>query len=330
MRLALEQASQGFPAPNPRVGCVVVKDDRVIGKGGHVAAGHDHAEVVALKMAGSRAKGSTAYVTLEPCNHHGRTPPCSEALIAAGVARVVIGNSDPNPKATGGIARLREAGIEVMTDVLASECEAMNRIFLHAMRRKRPYVVLKIAMSLDGRIAESEGKRTQLTGSEARAWTHRLRAELGSILIGANTAIVDDPLLTVRDVEATNQPTRYVLDPRRRVPAHCQLWHQPGRAVRLPVDEANDNLPSTHRMSTADEIARELFQMGEIGVLVEGGPTTWHSFLEQGKFEELHVVIAPKILGSGPRAFRLLSALPLRQSNVSKLGADVALTFVPG
>lgn len=327
MRLAVQQAAHGFPAPNPRVGCCIVQNGRLVGLGSHLAAGQAHAEVNALEEAGNLARGATAYVTLEPCNHHGRTPPCSEALIAAGIVRVVFGTADPNPKAAGGAERLREAGLEVESGVLESECAAANPTFLFAMQNRRPYIALKIAMSLDGKVAAERGTRTELTGDEARTWTHGERAEMGAVLIGASTAVIDDPLLTARIPEVVNQPTRYVIDPNRRVPDSARIFKGAGRAFRLvdSVAESDRELQAPD-LSPAG-IAQVLFSNGEIGVLVEGGPLTMTPFVEGRLFESLTVLVAPRILGGGPPAFLAATATTLNLVDAFCLGADVALRY---
>ncbi|MBV6458001.1 MAG: Riboflavin biosynthesis protein RibD [Fimbriimonadaceae bacterium] len=327
MRLAVEQAAHGFPAPNPRVGCCIVQNGRLVGLGSHLAAGQPHAEVNALSEAGALSHGATAYVTLEPCNHHGRTPPCTEALLKAGVARVVIGAPDPNPRAAGGAERLREAGLVVDSGVLESDCEAANPTFLHAMRHKRPYIILKLAMSLDGKVAAREGTRTDLTGEEARTWTHQLRAEMGAVLIGASTAVIDDPLLTSRIPEVVNQPSRYVIDPNRRVPHDARLFKGPGRAFRLVDSAAAEDFEIHAPELSPKSVAGALFANGEIGVLVEGGPRTTASFLQDATFDELIVLIAPCTLGDGTPAFLGGQETKLNLMETFRLGADVALRY---
>lgn len=197
--LRLAEAGRGSTHPNPRVGCVLWRDGEIVGEGAHLRAGEPHAEVHALRQAGERARGATAFVSLEPCNHHGRTPPCTEALIAAGVQRVVAAMQDPNPLVAGqGLERLRAAGIEVELGLLQADAERLNRGFVSRMRRQRPFLVLKLAASLDGRTAMASGESQWITGPEARADVHRLRAEAGAVLTSSDTVLADDPALTVR------------------------------------------------------------------------------------------------------------------------------------
>ena len=288
MRRAIAVARNGFPAPNPHVGCVIVSEGEIVGEGFCHHAGAPHAEVMALREAGTRARGATAYVTLEPCNHFGRTPPCSLALIEAGISRVVIAHMDPNPTAAGGVAQLRLAGIEVITDFLPDEAFAVNRQFLTAMKFKRPYVVLKAATSLDGRIATSTGESQWITGHESREQAHRLRAECGAVLVGRKTVELDDPLLTARLPDVTHQPVRIVLDSSARLNRSYRVFDDSAETIHVtgPID-----LPL---------LLDSLFKRDILGVLVEGGARTIASFLRDGLGDELHLFVAPIVLGDGP------------------------------
>lgn len=285
MSRAIELAERGFPAPNPRVGCVLVRDGRIIAEGWHEAAGQPHAEAMAL--ADTNARGATAYVTLEPCNHHGRTPPCSEALIAAGVIRVVYAVADPNPDAKGGAERLREAGIEVESGLLADAAEIQNERFLTAVARKQPFVLVKVAMGLDGRIALPSGDSKWITGPAARTAGHRLRAEMGAVLVGPGTVLRDRPQLTARIDRVTNPPVRVVLDPRGELDPD-----QPVFDLQAPTWHI------TERRSVPD-LLTHLFERGLTGVLVEGGAGVIGSFLAADAVDALEVFIAPKVLGEG-------------------------------
>lgn len=285
MSRAIELAERGFPAPNPRVGCVLVRDGRIIAEGWHEAAGQPHAEAMAL--ADTNARGATAYVTLEPCNHHGRTPPCSEALIAAGVIRVVYAVADPNPDAKGGAERLREAGIEVESGLLADAAEIQNERFLTAVARKQPFVLVKVAMGLDGRIALPSGESKWITGPAARTAGHRLRAEMGAVLVGPGTVLRDRPQLTARIDRVTNPPVRVVLDPRGELDPD-----QPVFDLQAPTWHI------TERRSVPD-LLTHLFERGLTGVLVEGGAGVIGSFLAADAVDALEVFIAPKVLGEG-------------------------------
>ncbi|MBI1194363.1 MAG: bifunctional diaminohydroxyphosphoribosylaminopyrimidine deaminase/5-amino-6-(5-phosphoribosylamino)uracil reductase RibD, partial [Gammaproteobacteria bacterium] len=239
MSRALELARKGQCStdPNPRVGCVLVKNGHIIGEGWHRVAGGPHAEVFALREAGDESRGATAYVTLEPCCHHGRTPPCSDALIEAGVRRVVVGAEDPDPRVAGrGIAALIDAGIEVRSGVLTAESEALNPGFISRQRRGRPYVRCKMGMTLDGRIATASGESQWITSEAARRDVHRLRARSSAIMTGIGTVIVDDPSLTVRlapeDLpETLTDPLRIVLDSGLRFPESSRMLTLPGRTL---------------------------------------------------------------------------------------------------
>ncbi len=231
MRLALSLGARGLGRvwPNPAVGCVLVAGGRVVGRGWTAPGGRPHAEVMALAQAGARARGAAAYVSLEPCNHHGKTGPCSEALIAAGVARVVVACKDPDPRVAGrGLARLREAGVAVVSDVLAAEAEAAHLGFFTRVRQGRPMVTLKLAMSLDGRIATASGDSQWITGPQARRRVHAMRAGHDAVLVGAGTARADDPGLTVRGLGVAHQPVRVVVSRRLDLPVESQLGRSAG------------------------------------------------------------------------------------------------------
>ncbi len=291
--IALLERAAGLAAPwmafpNPRVGCVLVDaQGQVVGEGAHHAAGEAHAEINALRMAGDRARGATAYVTLEPCNHVGRTGPCAQALIEAGVHRVVIAVADPNPRAAGGADALRAAGIDV--DLVASEAASrVNEHWLHAMRAGRPFVTLKLATSLDGRIAAASGVETAISNAASRRRVHELRARIDAVLVGTNTAIVDDPALTVRAVEAGRQPQRFVMGG-RDLPATLQLRQGPEPAVQLRTHDVVSVLADLH--------TREIRH-----VLVEGGATVARAFVQAGVVDECIWITAPMVLHNGPPA----------------------------
>lgn len=288
MARAVELSARGFPAPNPHVGCVLVRDGVAVGEGWHEHAGGPHAEAMALSNAGEAARGATAYVTLEPCNHYGRTPPCSEALVRAGVERVVIACPDPNPRAAGGAERLREAGIPVEIGVLQKLAAGANRPWLTAMRLKRPYVVIKAAVSLDGRIALPSGESKWITGEKAREAAHRLRAECGAVLVGRRTVELDDPQLTARIPGVFNQPTRIVLDPENKLKGTERIF--------------DDQAPTRHITGEIDlpQLLADLFGAGYTGLLVEGGGTTIAGFITARLVDAFELFLAPKVLGDGP------------------------------
>lgn len=274
--------------PNPRVGCVIVNDaGEIVGEGAHQRAGEPHAEVNALKQAGAAAIGSTAYVTLEPCAHTGRTGPCAQALIDAGVSHVIIGCADPNPVATGGAELLRAAGVAVEFRE-SPAAVAVNEHWLHAMRAGRPFVTLKLATSLDGRVAAADGVETSISNAASRVAVHALRARVDGVLVGTNTALVDDPQLNVREVPCETQPARFVMG-RRALPSHLALFKGADPAVQIA---SHDPV----------EVLGQLHERGIRHVLLEGGPTLARVFVDAGLVDELVWITAPMTLGNGPLA----------------------------
>jgi diaminohydroxyphosphoribosylaminopyrimidine deaminase/5-amino-6-(5-phosphoribosylamino)uracil reductase len=351
MARALRLAEQGLYTadPNPRVGCVIVRDGEIVGQGWHRAAGEPHAEVHALAEAGERAAGARAYVTLEPCSHHGRTPPCADALVEAGVGQVVVAMQDPNPRVAGeGLARLRQAGIETRVGLMQAEAEALNPGFVRRMSTGRPYVRLKMAMSLDGRTAMASGESQWITGAQAREDVHRLRARSSAIVTGIGTVLADDPSLNARLGEDTDvhQPLRIVLDPRLSMPESARMLQLPGRTV---VATASDDTEQHERLQAAgaevlfipsrpdvvdltallEELARR--EINE--VLVETGATLGGAVLQAGIIDELVLYMAPKLMGDGARGlFRLpgldtmAQAVELDIRDIRAVGRDWRIT----
>lgn len=310
--LQLAALAQGRTSPNPLVGAVVLDaDGQLVGEGFHARAGAPHAEVGALAQAGERARGGTLVVTLEPCCHHGRTPPCSEAVIAAGIARVVLAMADPNPLvAGGGITRLRAAGLEVIEGVMEAEARRLNRAFLHRVATGRPLGILKWAMSLDGRTALPNGVSQWISGPEARGWVHRLRARCDAVIVGGGTVRIDDPLLTSRG-QRTPEPLRVVLSRRLDLPQTARLWDTAAAATLLvhgpeaPVERCDrfDAL-GVERLALEicepEALALALAQRGCNQVLWECGPELAAAAVRQGCVQQLAAVIAPKLLGGLP------------------------------
>jgi diaminohydroxyphosphoribosylaminopyrimidine deaminase/5-amino-6-(5-phosphoribosylamino)uracil reductase len=352
MRRALEVAERGrgLTSPNPLVGAVVVREGRVVGEGAHLRAGGPHAEVEALGAAGPAARGATLYVTLEPCNHRGRTPPCAPVVAAAGIARVVAALGDPNPAvAGGGAATLRAAGIAVEVGLLAADAERQNRAWLTAMREGRPHVTLKAAATLDGRIADVHGTSQWITGEAARDRAHRLRAESDAIVVGVTTALRDDPALTVRLARPwPREPYRVVLDTRARLGADARLIHAatPARALVAVGEEAAPEpvaalraagatvlrCPTRDGRLDAAEVLARLFEREVRAVLVEGGAETHGSFLDAGLVDRVALFLAPLLLGgrgapgvAGGAGRELKGALRLGPLAVSTLGDDLLL-----
>jgi diaminohydroxyphosphoribosylaminopyrimidine deaminase/5-amino-6-(5-phosphoribosylamino)uracil reductase len=339
--------------PNPLVGAVVARDGAVISEGWHARAGADHAEVAALKNAGEKARGATMYVTMEPCNHHGRTPPCTDAVLRAGICRVVMGHLDPDPRMRGKSAEiLRQAGVEV--EVLDDPAfELQNEQFFHYMLTGRPFVHLKLAATLDGRIAAAGGDSKWVTGEGARLRAHRLRAEAGAVLVGVGTIRADDPLLTARDLPGEPPPiTRVVLDPRLTITGDNRLVKSSaegqvliftnketldGRESELEaLDVKVVGVPKSPNGLDLRFVLDELGRRGIRGVLVEGGGETAARFVERDLADKLTLFYAPKLVGSGGapmigalRVTKMAEALEYSVSSVEMIGEDVAVTLYP-
>ncbi|MFI2212932.1 bifunctional diaminohydroxyphosphoribosylaminopyrimidine deaminase/5-amino-6-(5-phosphoribosylamino)uracil reductase RibD [Streptomyces sp. NPDC020141] len=343
--IALAARGLGFTSPNPVVGCVVTDAfGQIAGTGWHQRAGGPHAEVHALREAGASARGGTAYVTLEPCDHTGRTGPCSRALIEAGVERVVHAVADPTPQASGGADTLRAAGVRVESGLLAAEAEAGNIAWLTSVRLRRPHVRWKYAATLDGRIAARDRTSRWITSPEARADVHRLRAEADAVVVGSGTLAADDPHLAVRGVDGASQPLRVVLDthavirPDARVlddaaptliavGEHADTARLPGvETVRLPADE---------RGLSVHALLDELHGRGVRSVLLEGGPTLAGAFVAAGAVDQVVAYLAPVLLGAGPAALgdagisTIGEAFRLETTDTVRIGPDLRITAVP-
>jgi diaminohydroxyphosphoribosylaminopyrimidine deaminase/5-amino-6-(5-phosphoribosylamino)uracil reductase len=305
---ALREAQKGigFTHPNPPVGCVIIKDKRLIAKGFHAKAGELHAEAKALELAGEAAHGSTLYVTLEPCNHFGRTPPCTEAIIKAGVKKVIYGVSDPNPDVTGhGAQILRDAGIEV-EKILHPQAEALIQPFAKFVQKKQPYVLAKIAVSLDGKIAFKSGEKTQITGPEVAKLVHQMREACDAIIVGSETVLVDNPSLTARfeDRKAVRHPIRIVLDSRLRTHPSHQVYARDGsyvvhspRASKAQIDmfkQAGVGCIAAEKSDLLDKLAA----LGMTSLFLEGGGQTLTYFLKHNWIDELAWFTGPILLGN--------------------------------
>jgi len=345
--LVLAERGRGLCTPNPMVGALVVSEGRVVGEGFHVRAGAAHAEVEALSAAGGRARGATLYVTLEPCNHQGRTPPCVDAILRAGIRRVVAALVDPNPRVHGGGAiRLREAGVDVQVGCLEEEARAVNRIFLVAMERLRPHVTLKCAMTLDGKIAAFDRSARWITGEEARSEAHRLRSENDAVIVGIGTVLADDPALNVRlDTPWPREPFRVVVDSRARLPLTSRLIDAgaAARAVVAVADEAPADkvarleargvtvLACKSRDGRVDvhDLCARLFALDVTGALLEGGSGLNWAFIEAGLVDRVAMFVAPLLIGGdraptavGGHGVLLPDALRLQQLSARPVGSD--------
>lgn len=347
MHRALELAARGLytTTPNPRVGCVIVRDGVVVGEGFHARAGEPHAEIHALRAAGERARDATVYVTLEPCAHQGRTPPCAPALIAAGVRRVVIAMADPNPRVNGGgAAQLRAAGIEVQVGVLEDEARELNIGFVSRMTRGRPWMRMKIAASLDGKTALADGRSQWITGEAARRDGHAFRARACAVLTGVGTVRKDDPQLTVRDVETSRQPLKILMDSRLSVAPTARLFDSgPVLVVTASEDAARAAalrergaeivvLPNAQGKVAIDAMLRELERRELNEVHVETGFRLDGALMQEGAVDELLLYLAPCLLGGSPRGmFEMpeVASLDARSAwrfvDVTRVGEDLRL-----
>jgi len=350
MRMALAEASKGLgrTSPNPCVGAVIVNNGKVVGRGYHKKAGTPHAEIHALADAGELAQGGTMYVTLEPCNHTGRTPPCSHAVARAGITRVVIGLCDPNPVASGGITFLRNRGIKVTTKVCEDECGCLNLPFLKHITTGLPWVVMKAGTSLDGKLTYQAGRGGAITSIESRAEVHRLRDRFDAILIGARTLDIDNPSLTTRlgNAEDGRDPLRIILDSQLRSDPSSHMLHQNSPAEtwifcteNAPVEKQTvleENDARIFRVKETEqghvdlrEVLKRLDENNVLSVLVEGGATVHGSFLAAGLVDEVYLFMAPFFIGDAGepllRGYSVLSreeAIPLVQVDVQKIGMD--------
>jgi len=357
MRRALELAAlgRGKTSPNPLVGAVVVKDGVIVGEGYHKKAGTPHAEVIALQEAGARAKGADLYVNLEPCCHYGRTPPCTKAIIEAGVKRVVVACEDPNPLVAGkGIEILRQAGIAVEVGVLEEEARRLNEVFFKFITTRRPFVTLKVAMSLDGKIATFTGDSKWITGEQARRYAHQMRAEHDAVMVGIGTVLADDPLLTVRLPGESKQPWRVIVDSRLRIPLESRIaltsdkfptivatvQHQGSRERKKLLEERGIEvweLPADHGRVDLDALLEELGRKEITSVLLEGGAMLNASALEAGVVDKFVIFVAPKIIGGsrapgpigGPGVERIEDAWLVSDLEFSRVGEDLMITCYP-
>jgi len=350
--LALARRGLGRTSPNPAVGCVIVKDGEIVGRGYHKKAGTPHAEVHALNDAGTLAQGADVYVTLEPCSHYGKTPPCAKALVEAKVARVFVGADDPNPLVAGrGIAILREAGIEVETGILEAECREVNEAFFKWISTGLPFVILKSALTLDGKTATSSGDSKWVTSAQARQMVHRLRGQVDGIMVGVGTALKDDPQLTCR-TPGGRDPIRIVVDSTLRLPLHAALFNPHSSAPTIVATCSRDasrlealaahgaeiltcRASDDGRVDLADLWA-QLGKRGVQSILLEGGATLAGEAVRRGLIDKFQVYLAPKLLGgegmglfSGAGPALMAQAHPLERVTVQRVGVDILVQGYP-
>ena len=347
MAQALRLAERGLytATPNPRVGCVIVRDGVVVGSGWHECAGGPHAEVNALQAAGDRARGATAYISLEPCHHHGRTPPCDEALVAAGVARVVVAMRDPDPRTSGlGMERIRQAGIEVAIGVLESEAHELNIGFVSRVTRGRPWTRMKIAASLDGKTALNNGNSQWITGEAARRDGHHWRARACALLTGIGTVRDDDPQLTVREVNTSRQPLRVVVDSRLEIPPAARILAEKGVLIACAIEDKTKSMqlrdkgaevilmPNASGKVELPALLRELALRGINELHVEAGYKLNGSLINEGCIDEILLYLAPHLVGDHARGMAELPELAdlsgrraLRISDMRMVGGDIRI-----
>ncbi|WP_018250234.1 bifunctional diaminohydroxyphosphoribosylaminopyrimidine deaminase/5-amino-6-(5-phosphoribosylamino)uracil reductase RibD [Orenia marismortui] len=355
MQLALDLARQaeGRTTPNPLVGAVIVKGGKIVGQGYHHYAGGPHAEINALREAGKDAKGAIVYLTLEPCSHYGKTPPCANTLIKAEVKKVVIAMEDPNPKVAGnGIKLLNEAGIETEVGLLKEEAKKLNEVFLKYITTNRPFVILKNAMTLDGRIATKTGDSKWITGKESRALVHRIRDKVDGILVGVGTVLADNPRLTTRLGEGGEDPIRIILDSSLEIPLDAKVINQDSSAQTIIATVKTSNKEKKMRL---ENLGVEIIEAGERGLvdldillkklgereitslLVEGGSRVNSSFLEERLVDKIYYFIAPKIIGGldaipvlgGKGVERIEEGIKLVDKKITQLGDDILIVAYP-
>lgn len=305
MMRALALAKRSYnPSPNPKVGAIIVKNEKVIGQGFHEKAGKSHAEIVALRKAGKKAQGATLFVTLEPCNHKGKTPPCTQAIIKSGIAKVVIGMLDPNPLAKGGANFLQQNGIETQSGILEKECRELNQIWLKNIQNQLPYLTLKIALDKQGSMAPPKGKKW-ITGEKSRRLVHKMRANHDAILVGVNTIIQDNPRLTVRGLKVAKQPLRIVLDGSSSIPKNAKILKDGGKTLVMKKFEP-----------------KKLWKKGVTSILVEGGEKTAKYFLEKNLVDKVYVFQNKTNCNSRTRENPKVFDKKIALKKIKKLGKD--------
>lgn len=352
MRIAIDLAlrAKPFPLPNPSVGAVIVKGGRILGRGYHKRAGEPHAEVLAIEDSGKEVSGATLYVTLEPCDHYGRTPPCTELIIEKGIKKVVVGIVDPNPLVNGkGIRRLKKAGIDVEVGVLKEECEKLNAVYIKNITQKRPYLIYKSALTADGRTATVTGDSKWITSKESRDRVHRLRAEVEGVMVGIETVLKDDPSLTTHG-KGDREPLRIIVDSRLRIPMTARLLNDRYRDRTLIATTINAPRQRLNRLRSKGirvlqvgainsrvnlrELLEKIYKEGVYRLLVEGGATLGGALLKEGLIDRVVFFIAPKVIGNGRGVFEGFGVSSLKEANIlkdviiHKVGKDIVIEGV--
>lgn len=341
LALKLAEKGRGLTSPNPMVGCIIVKRGRIVGKGWHKKAGTGHAEVIAIDEAGKKAMNSTMYVTLEPCSHWGRTPPCTERIMEAGVREVVIGVKDPNPLVHG-YFELKARGLKTRIGILESECEKLNEAYIKWMKTKKPFVILKVAMSADGRIATKTGDSKYITSKEARTLVHKLRTEVDAVMVGLNTVFRDNPELTPR-LWKGKDPLKIVVDSTLKIPKNCNLMKHPAKLIIATTNKAKKNniaklqekgvkvlmTKSVKGMVDMTELMKQLGRHEITSVMIEGGSELNSSAIKARAVDKIFIFTAPKLIGNGLGAIgnlgvnKIDKAINLKDTKCSRVGKDM-------
>ena len=343
LTIKLAEKGRGLTSPNPMVGCIIVKRGRIVGKGFHKKAGTEHAEVLALNDAGKKAVNSTMYVNLEPCSHWGRTPPCTERIVESGVREVIIGMKDPNPLVDG-FRELKFRGLKTKIRILEDEAKRLNEAYIKYMKAKRPFVILKVAMSVDGRIATTSGDSKYITSKEARAYVHQLRTEVDAVMVGVNTVLKDNPELTPRLVKGKD-PIKIVVDSTLKIPKNSNLMKEPSKLIiaatnRAPKAEIKKLeqkgvkvivTKSNKGMVDLNELMKQLGKLEIITVMIEGGTQVNSSAIKEGIVDKVLIFAAPKIIGNGKGAIgnlgikRISNAIDIKNPVMRRIDRDLLI-----
>ncbi len=341
LALKLAEKGRGTTSPNPMVGCLIVKRGRIVGKGFHKKAGCEHAEVLAIESAGKKTANSTMYVTLEPCSHWGKTPPCTEKIVEAGVREVIIGMKDPNPLVEG-FRELKFRGLKTKIGILEEEAKKLNEAYIKYMKTKKPFVILKVAMSLDGKIATSKGDSKYITSKEARTYVHEIRSSVDAVMVGLNTVLNDNPELTVRHVEGKD-PLKIVVDSQLKIPKNCNLMKEPSKLIIATTNKASKKeiikfeqkgvriiiTKAKKGMVDLNDLMKQLGKHEIMSIMMEGGSQLNSSAIKDGIVDKVIIFTAPKIIGNGIGAIgnlgitKINKAIPLKDHTFRKIGKDL-------
>ena len=343
LTIKLAEKGKGSTSPNPMVGCIIVKRGRIVGKGYHKKAGAEHAEVLALNDAGKKAINSTMYVNLEPCSHWGRTPPCTEKIVEAGVREVIIGMEDPNPLVDG-FRELKFRGLKTKIGILENDAKKLNEAYVRYMKTKRPFVIIKVAMSADGRIATKTGDSKYITSKEARTYVHQLRTEVDAVMVGLNTVLRDNPELTPRLIKGKD-PMKIVVDSKLKIPKNCNLVKEPSKLIIATTGKASKNdvkklqqkgvnviITKTNKgLVDLEDLMKQLGKHEITSVMIEGGSELNSSAIKDGVVDKILIFTAPKLIGNGLGAIgnlgvnKIDKAIELKNPEVKKIGKDVLI-----